>query len=40
MLQQIITYSVLVLAIAFLVRKFVFPPKDNDGCGGTSCGCG
>jgi len=38
-MQEIITYIVLILAIYFLMRKFIFKPKGNKkGCD-TGCGC-
>jgi predicted small secreted protein len=37
-LQQIIVYTILGLAILFLVRKFIFKSKNEKGCG-PDCGC-
>ncbi|MCF8713435.1 FeoB-associated Cys-rich membrane protein [Joostella atrarenae] len=46
-LQSLIVYIVLLLAVAYLVLKFVFPKKLNSllgkkssgGCGDGDCGC-
>ncbi|WP_366140363.1 FeoB-associated Cys-rich membrane protein [uncultured Tenacibaculum sp.] len=37
MTQEIITYSIVILAVLFLGRKFIFKSK-KDGCG-PDCGC-
>ncbi|WP_442265002.1 FeoB-associated Cys-rich membrane protein [Tenacibaculum sp. ZS6-P6] len=37
MIQEIITYSIIALAILFLGRKFIFKSKNND-CD-PGCGC-
>jgi membrane protein implicated in regulation of membrane protease activity len=37
-IQQIIAFTILAAAIAFLVRKFFFKRKKKNGCG-TDCGC-
>ncbi|WP_095074825.1 FeoB-associated Cys-rich membrane protein [Tenacibaculum jejuense] len=37
MIQEIITYSIVVLAVLFLGRKFIFKSKNN-GCD-PGCGC-
>ncbi len=40
MIQQIIAYTLLGIAIFFLVRKFAFKKKKKSGdCGGDNCGC-
>ncbi|NMH28252.1 FeoB-associated Cys-rich membrane protein [Flavobacterium silvaticum] len=37
-MQTIIAIGLLVVAVVFLARKFVFKPKKKDGCG-PDCGC-
>ncbi|MDG1039956.1 MAG: FeoB-associated Cys-rich membrane protein [Polaribacter sp.] len=38
-MQEIIAYIVLIIAVVFLLRKFVFKSKKNKkGCA-TNCGC-
>jgi hypothetical protein len=37
-MQEILVYIALFAAVAFLVRKFFFPPKKQKNCGGD-CGC-
>jgi len=39
MIQEIIAFSILVLAFAFLIRKFFFKKKSNKNCGNGDCGC-
>nr|WP_132791676.1 FeoB-associated Cys-rich membrane protein [Tenacibaculum skagerrakense] len=39
MIQQIITYAIIVLAFLFLGKKFFYTPKKKKGCD-TNCGCG
>lgn len=40
MLQEILAYITLGIAIAFLVRKFFFKKKKSDkNCGSDDCGC-
>jgi len=39
MIQEIIAFGILVVAVAFLARKFFFKPKKKkNGCD-TDCGC-
>ncbi|MFK8060928.1 MAG: FeoB-associated Cys-rich membrane protein [Polaribacter sp.] len=37
-MQEIITYSLVALAVLFLVKKFIFPSKKKKGCS-PDCGC-
>nr|WP_299063426.1 FeoB-associated Cys-rich membrane protein [uncultured Polaribacter sp.] len=37
-MQEIIAYSLVFLAIIFLVRKYIFPSKKDKSCG-SGCGC-
>ncbi|QXP66011.1 FeoB-associated Cys-rich membrane protein [Polaribacter sp. AHE13PA] len=37
-MQEIIAYILVVLAVAFLLRKYVFPSKKKKGCS-DGCGC-
>lgn len=42
LIQNILVFSALALALAFLVRKFIWPPKKKSAkaCGGDDgCGC-
>lgn len=40
MLQEIIAFIALGLALAFLIKKFFFKKKKSDkNCGGDDCGC-
>lgn len=37
-MQNIIVYTLVILAVIFLLKKFVFPSKKEKGCS-TDCGC-
>jgi len=37
-MQEFIAYILVVLAVFFLVRKYIFPSKKKKGCG-SGCGC-
>nr|WP_243456731.1 FeoB-associated Cys-rich membrane protein [Polaribacter batillariae] len=37
-MQEIIAYSLLIIALFFLVKKFLLPKKKKGNCG-TDCGC-
>ncbi|OOG73222.1 FeoB-associated Cys-rich membrane protein [Flavobacterium sp. A45] len=39
MIQEIIAFAVLGIALAFLIRKFFFKKKSNKNCGNGDCGC-
>jgi glycopeptide antibiotics resistance protein len=39
MIQEIIAFIVLGIALAFLIRKFFFKKKSDKNCGGDDCGC-
>jgi len=40
MLQEILAYITLGIALAFLIRKFFFKKKKSDkNCGSDDCGC-
>jgi hypothetical protein len=39
MIQEIIAFVALGIAIAFLIRKFFFKKKSDKNCGGDDCGC-
>jgi hypothetical protein len=39
-IQEIIVYLIVVAALVFLVRKFIWKKKSKKNCGGTDCGCG
>lgn len=38
MIQQIIAFALLAVAVAFLVKKFFFKKKKKN-CGNDDCGC-
>jgi hypothetical protein len=38
-IQDIIAYGLVVLAAAFLVKKYFLPKKKAPGCGGDDCKC-
>lgn len=38
--QEIIAFSLLAIAIGFLVRKFFWKKKSKKNCGDGNCGCG
>ncbi len=38
-MQEIITYSIVVLAVVFLIRKFFFKTKKDKNCS-KGCNCG
>jgi hypothetical protein len=37
--QEILVYVVLIVALGFLVRKFIWKPKSKKNCGDDGCGC-
>nr|WP_315151659.1 FeoB-associated Cys-rich membrane protein [uncultured Flavobacterium sp.] len=39
MIQEIIAFAVLAIALAFLIRKFFFKKKSDKNCGNGDCGC-
>ncbi|MBW1658002.1 FeoB-associated Cys-rich membrane protein [Flavobacterium quisquiliarum] len=40
MIQEIIAFAILGLAVAFLIKKYFFKSKKKKDCGGgTDCGC-
>ncbi len=41
MIQNILVFTTLAFAIAFLVRKFIWKPKkaSTKACGNDGCGC-
>ncbi len=40
-IQDIITYVILIAAVAFLAKKFFFKKKNKKGCGSDhNCKCG
>ncbi|WP_424320171.1 FeoB-associated Cys-rich membrane protein [Flavobacterium aquariorum] len=39
MIQEIIAFVILILALGFLIRKFFFKKKSNKNCGSGDCGC-
>lgn len=40
MIQEIIAFTILGFAVAFLIKKFFFKAKKKKDCGsGTDCGC-
>jgi len=39
MTQEIIAVGFLVIAVGFLIRKFIFKKKPSKNCGDGDCGC-
>jgi membrane protein implicated in regulation of membrane protease activity len=40
MIQEILAFAALVIALAFLIRKFFLKKKNSKkNCGGDDCGC-
>lgn len=39
MIQEILVYVGVLLALAFLIRKFFYKPKKKDGNCDTDCNC-
>jgi large-conductance mechanosensitive channel len=40
MLQEIIAFIILAVAVGFLIKKYFFKKKKSDkNCGGDDCGC-
>ncbi|KFC61214.1 hypothetical protein FEM08_00530 [Flavobacterium gilvum] len=39
MIQEIIAFSILGIALAFLIRKYFFKKKSDKNCGNGDCGC-
>lgn len=37
-MQKIITYTIVIIAVVFLVKKYFFKTKNNSKCD-TNCGC-
>ncbi|MEK8179119.1 FeoB-associated Cys-rich membrane protein [Flavobacterium buctense] len=37
--QEIGVYIVVLLAVGFLVRKYIWKPKSKKNCGNDDCGC-
>nr|WP_225899116.1 FeoB-associated Cys-rich membrane protein [Flavobacterium erciyesense] len=39
-IQEILAFTTLIVAVAFLIKKFFFKKKSNDkNCGNSDCGC-
>ena len=38
-MQTVIALSILAVAIAYLVIRFILPKKKKKNCGGNDCGC-
>ncbi|MBC7438549.1 MAG: FeoB-associated Cys-rich membrane protein [Flavobacterium sp.] len=38
-IQEILAFSALIIAIGFLLKKFIWKPKSKKGCGDGDCGC-
>jgi hypothetical protein len=39
MIQEILAFGILILAIAFLIRKYFWKKKSDANCGNGDCGC-
>ncbi|WP_309614376.1 FeoB-associated Cys-rich membrane protein [Flavobacterium sp.] len=38
-IQEVLVYLTVIVAIAFLFRKFIFGKKSKKNCGDDDCGC-
>ena len=38
-IQEILAFSALIIAIDFLLKKFIWKPKSKKSCGSEDCGC-
>ncbi|MFD2542793.1 FeoB-associated Cys-rich membrane protein [Lacinutrix gracilariae] len=38
-IQNILAFSAVLLAVAFLIKKFFYKKKTKKACGTTDCGC-
>ena len=39
MIQEILAFGVLILALSFLIRKYLWKKKSDKNCGNGDCGC-
>lgn len=39
MIQEMLAFGILILAIAFLVQKYFWKKKSDKSCGNGDCGC-
>jgi hypothetical protein len=39
MIQEILAFGILILAIAFLIKKYFWKKKSDKICGNGGCGC-
>jgi hypothetical protein len=39
MIQEILAFGILILAIAFLIKKYFWKKKSDVNCGNGYCGC-
>ncbi|MGL2962749.1 FeoB-associated Cys-rich membrane protein [Flavobacterium sp. RSB2_4_14] len=37
--QEILVYVLVIVALGFLARKFIWKPKSKKNCGKDDCGC-
>ncbi|PWG05725.1 FeoB-associated Cys-rich membrane protein [Polaribacter aquimarinus] len=37
-MQEIITYTLVAVAVLFLIKKYIFPSKNHKNCN-SDCGC-
>jgi hypothetical protein len=38
-IQEILAYTALGIAVAFLIKKFLIKKKQDKNCGSNDCGC-
>ncbi|MEN9875116.1 MAG: hypothetical protein RLZZ529_113 [Bacteroidota bacterium] len=39
MIQEILAFGILILALSFLIRKYFWKKKSAKNCGNGDCGC-
>ena len=39
MIQEILAFTILILALSFLIRKYFWKKKSDKNCGNDGCGC-
>ncbi len=39
MIQEILAFGILILALSFLIRKSLWKKKSDKNCGNDGCGC-
>ena len=39
MIQEVLAFGILILALSFLIRKYFLKKKSDKNCGNGDCGC-